>query len=230
MKWAKYSSARITFLFCNETELKSLLYLLQLIVSERSTSICRSHTGRFHVNPISFFNTLNSPILITKLTAFILNIAEKTNKQCLRFRFIQEISWNQVIIILIQTFSLPVSLFFLPILLNQNYKCEYRASVRQLPVFSLRFCIDVGTLSKHERDIDIRHIESFLLSSYTENASHIGWNAMCTRLETPEYKQLRQTYQLHESQCIFSNQVDLGQIYRSKPLATLQMTFAVLHA
>lgn len=99
-------------LFCNETELKSLLYLLQMIVSERSTSICRSHTDRFHVNPISFFNTLNSPILITKLTAFILNIAEKTNKQCLRFRFIQEISWNQVLIILIQTFSLSVSLFF----------------------------------------------------------------------------------------------------------------------
>lgn len=61
-----------------------------------------------------------------------------------------------------------LSFFLLPILLNQNYKCEYRASARQLPVFSLRFCIDVGTLSKHERDIDIRHIESFLLSSYTE--------------------------------------------------------------
>lgn len=113
-----------------------------------------------------------------------------------------------------------------------DYRFEYRANARQLPVsLSLFTSIDADTgarTQQHERDIDIRQTTRIVL---TFQFLHMPLVLTAVRtLATPEYEQLGNISIAWIVQCNFRNQVDLGQIYCSKPLATLQMTFAVRHA
>lgn len=146
-------------------------FLIEVIISERSTSNCRLHsTSTEVVNPISFFTRFtiaNSDHEM--LTAFI------SNKICLRFRYAHETFWNLMQYIFRMCFSsfffcvfffssvfIYLSIVFFVVKKKRQLKIKSIVFINSSTTLrvSLRLPIDVGIGTycdciQHEHDIDI---------------------------------------------------------------------------